>query len=211
MKTLSEMTTGKQVLQGPIFKGIDKICGKDDLRPIFKGAYITEGKIVATDAHHLVEIDLKLFGIDQEGKNDLENKFIDTDILIELSKLKKDQYYFINNEGFHLVRSGTSKISRSYPVYDISDTGNYPKYKNIIPDGALVPIDTFNVSAKLLLNIQNVFDNISLFEGATINSKINTYGANKALLVINKEIVIDKEYTIFERDFLGLLMPCKVD
>jgi len=207
MKTFAEMTEKKQILQGPIFKGIDKICGKDDLRPIFKGAYITEGKIVATDAHHLIEIDLALFGIDTEGKKDLENKFIDSDILIEVGKLKKDQYFFINGEGFHLVRSGTSKISRSYPIYDISEHGNYPNYKGVMPTGEPVAIDTFNISAQLLLNIQNVAKHVLFIDE---NLKINTYGQHKALLVKNFEVPVKDGDPILEGAFTGLLMPKQI-
>ena len=201
MKTFTELTEGKQIMSGPLFKGIDKIAGKDDLRPIFMGAYVTEGKIVCTDAHQLVEIDLSFYNIDDQGKKDLENKFIETDILIELSKLKKDQTFFINKEGFHIVRSGSCKISRSYPIYDISDQGNYPKYKNIIPTEKKEICD-FNINGQLLLNIQNVFRGVlkNKFINPGGDLKISTFGANQALLITNRK-----------QTFTGLLMPMKCD
>lgn len=194
MKTFKELTAGKELMLGPLFKGIDKIACKDDLRPVFMGAYVTEGKIVCTDGHHLIEIDLSFFGIDDQGKKDLENKFIETDILVELSKIKNNQYFFIDDVGFHLVRPGTNKISRSYPVHDIADTGDYPKYKSVIPT-EFKEIAEFSINGQLLLNIQNIYKHV-YGSPLAFGLKINTCGNNKPLLITNEE-----------KTFLGLLMP----
>jgi hypothetical protein len=196
MKTFSELTEGKQILKGSIFKGIDKICGKDGLRPIFSGAYITNGKIVASDSCHLIEIDLSFFGIDEQGVKDLNEKYIDVDILIELGKLKTNDSFFIDENGFNLVRPNTTKISRTYPIYNISEHGNYPNYKAIIPT-EIKAVETFNLNAQLLLNVQTVYKNVT---GSLVaDLRINTFGSNKALVIKDKKEL-----------FLGLCMPTQI-
>ena len=76
------------VYEGSIFKGLDKVVCKDDLRPVMGVAYIDKGNIVATDAHHLVKIDLSFFGIAQEDAELLEQKCIDIDTIKKLGVLK---------------------------------------------------------------------------------------------------------------------------
>lgn len=58
--TNSENYSGK-IYSGHIFKGVDKLTGNDDLRPVFSQAIIENGNIVATDAYHLIKVPLSFF------------------------------------------------------------------------------------------------------------------------------------------------------
>lgn len=184
-----------KVFRGHIFKGIDKICSKDDLRPVMSGAIIDKGNIVATDAHHLIKIDLKFFDLDEDSIKVLENKFLPSDLLLELGRLKPNQEWFVNEQGFNLIKEG--KVTRIYPIEE--SELKYPNYQVVIPEET-APVTSFGLNAQLLLNIQKIYEVYRHLTGSETTLKIKNHGQNRAMVAINKD-----------ETFLGLLMPIRVD
>lgn len=183
------------VYQGHIFKGIDKIVSQDELRPVMGVAYIDKGMIVATDAHHLIKIDLSFFGIEKDDADKLEQKCIDIDTIKKLGALKTSQRWFINDQGINIYKNNSDKVGLIYPLDKMDEVGNYANYEAVIPKSE-VEISSFGVSAQLMLNVQKVYSN---YESSN-NLKIILHGKQKP-------IAMESEC----RKFLGLVMPVKID
>ena len=183
--------------QGHIFKGIDKIICQDQLRPVMGVAYIDKGMIVATDAHHLIKIDLSFFGIEKDDADKLEQKCIDTDTIKKLGALKATQRWFINEQGINIYKNNSDKVGLIYPLDEIDEVGNYPNYDAVIPQDE-VELSSFGMNPQLMLNVEKVYSNYKLSESS--NLKISLHGKNRP-------ITMKSECT----KFLGLVMPVNID
>tara|TARA_R110002073_G_scaffold331631_1_gene516580 strand:+ start:6703 stop:7275 length:573 start_codon:yes stop_codon:yes gene_type:complete len=188
------MDANSTVFEGSIFKGIDKIVCKDELRPVMGFAYIDKGHIVATDAHCLVKVDLKFFGLDDEAIKLLEGKCIDRDTLQKLGAMKTSQKYCITEQGFCLLNS-KFKASVIYPIELMSENGNYPNYEAVIPKNVAEQSFT-SIEPKLLINVDNVFSVALRSEGIL---KMNFHGEMRAITLASEC-----------GQFLGLVMPRKL-
>ena len=185
------------VYQGHIFKGIDKIICQDQLRPVMGVAYIDKGMIVATDAHHLIKIDLSFFGIEKDDAEKLEQKCIDIDTIKKLGVLKGNQKWFINEQGINIYKSNSDKVGLIYPLEEMAEVGKYPNYDAVIPEHE-AEISSFGMNPQLMLNIEKVYSNYKLPESS--NLKISLHGRLKP-------VTMGSECT----KFLGLVMPVKID
>ena len=188
------MNKDTTVFEGSIFKGIDKVVSKDTLRPVMGFAYIDKGHIVATDAMHLVKVDLKFYGLDDEAIELLEGKCIDKDTLQKLGAMKSSQKYCITEQGFCLLND-KFKASVIYPIELMSENGNYPNYEQVIP-ASIKEVSYTSLSPKLLLNVDNVF------EGSVRSMsrlKMNFHGDMRAVTLTSEC-----------GQFLGLVMPREV-
>ena len=185
------------VYTGSIFKGLDKIISKDELRPVLGVAYIDKGNIVATDSFQLVKIDLSFFGIAQEDADLLEQKCIDIDTIKKLGVLKSNQKWFINEQGINVYKANSNKVGLIYPLDDIQEVGNYPNYNAIIPEHS-VEQSSFGVSPQFMLNVERVYAGHK--EKGESVLKVVLHGTNKAITMRSK---CDK--------FLGLVMPVNIE
>ena len=192
----------------PIFKGIDKVVSKDALKPVMSGAYIKDGNIVATDSHVLIEIDLRYYGFTEYEINILDDCFIDNDLLKELSALKRDQWFFLNESGFNIYKQGSGRVNKVLPFCKMSEVGIYPNYKAVI-DVPKKEIDCINFDAKYLSFIQNIWREVSL-NPAGNGLKIEFGGSSRPVIVtnVNKQLDCNKKE---KGKFLGLVMPIKID
>lgn len=189
------MKTEKQEIKqsfgyGPIFKGVDKICGKDDLRPIMKHAFIKDGCVVATDAHQLVIINLKFFGLNDEAIELLEGKYISKSNLTLLGRINKNHYWTLTEQGFKV-----NDLTYNFSKVD----GKFPNYNAVIPD-TKVKIDTIGMDSNFLLNIQKIYH---YQKGGDFGSnlKIVFHGETRAILIKS----IESNY------FTGLIMPKRLN
>ena len=180
------------VYEGSIFKGLDKIVCKDDLRPVMGVAYIDKGNIVATDAHHLVRIDLSFFGISQEDAELLEQKCIDIDTLKKLGALKASQRWFINEQGINVYKAN-GNVGLIYPLEDMQEIGKYPNYNAVIPESQ-VELSHFGVNSQLMLNVEKVYSGNGVGDPSQL--KVMLHGTNRPITMRSG---CDK--------FLGLVMP----
>ena len=183
------------IYQGHIFKGLDKIISQDELRPVMGVAYIDKGNLVATDAHHLVKIDLSFFGIDKDDAEKLEQKCIDLDTIKKLGALKASQRWFINEQGINIYKNNSDKVGLIYPLEQMAEVGNYPNYDAVIPENE-VEQSSFGMNPQLMLNVQKVYSN---YEAAD-NLKIILHGKQRPITMKSR---CEK--------FLGLVMPVKID
>ena len=185
-----KLETTNEVHFGQLFKGLKKLCGNDPLRPVFRGAHIINGYIIATDAHHLVKIDLvKFFGISKELVNQLNGKFIPIEILTELERITKKEFVRIDSKGFHTHYKSMLFRDNDFKIPDFD--------KVIEDDVKKESIDTFNIRGHYLVNIQNIYTN----EGLLIESlTINTFGPHKNLKIQNKD-----------KSFVGIIMPLNIN
>jgi hypothetical protein len=185
-----------QIYSGHIFKGVDKLTSKDELRPVFGQAIIENGNIVATDAHHLIKIPLGFFGLEVAEIEKLEGKCISTEVLQKLGTLKTSTQWGVTEQGFVIFKSNSLKPSLIYPLDSKDSEGKYPNYEAVIPT---IPEEVymFYFNPQLFLNIEKIF--------TTYNKNIEdlpyleTYGATRAILFRSKN-----------SEFLGLIMPKKV-
>ena len=122
-----------QIYSGHIFKGIDKLTGNDDLRPVFSQAIIKKGNIVATDADHLIKVPLIFFGLEIAEIEKLEGKSISRETLQKLGSLKTSTHWGVTDQGFVIFKSGTLKPSLIYPLESKDSEGKYPNYEAVIP------------------------------------------------------------------------------
>ena len=93
-----------KIYSGHIFKGVDKLTGNDDLRPVFSQAIIENGSIVATDAHHLIKVPLSFFGLGSEEVEKLEGKSISRETLQKLGSLKTSTQWGVTDQGFVYIQ-----------------------------------------------------------------------------------------------------------
>ena len=185
------------VYEGSIFKGLDKVVCKDDLRPVMGVAYIDKGNIVATDAHHLVKIDLSFFGIAQEDAELLEQKCIDIDTIKKLGVLKANQKWFINEQGINVYKANSSKVGLIYPLEDMQEIGRYPDYNAVIPS-LEVEQSSFGLNPQLMLNVEKIYAGHKEKDESAL--KIVLHGRGSAITMKSKCA-----------KFLGLVMPVKID
>ena len=185
------------VYEGSIFKGLDKIISKDDLRPVLGVAYIDNGNIVATNAYQLVKIDLSFFGIAQEDAELLEQKCIDIDTIKKLGVLKSNQKWFINEQGINVYKANSNKVGLIYPLEDMQEIGNYPNYNAIIPEHP-VEQSSFGVNPQFMLNVERVYAGHKEKDESVL--KVVLHGTNKAITMRSKC-----------GKFLGLVMPINIE
>lgn len=185
-----------KIYSGHIFKGVDKLTGNDDLRPVLKQAIIENGNIVATDATHLVKIPLSFFGLESTEIEKLEGKSISTEILQKLGSLKNSTSWGVTDQGIVIFKSGTLKPALIYPLDSKDSEGKYPNYEAVIPD---IPEEVckFYFNPQLLLNVEKIYTNYN--KDSEARPYLETYGATRAILFKSKG-----------SDFLGLIMPIKV-
>lgn len=180
------------IYSGHIFKGVEKITVKDDLRPIMQLAIIDKGFLVATDAHHLVKIDLRFFGLDEESISNLEGKCIDRQTLIRLGQIKSNEKWFIDEVGINILKANSIKKALIYPLSLTSEEGKYPNYEAVIPKETIA-VERFSMNAQYLLNIEKIHASYCK-EGATL--AISMHGTNRAMTMSD-----ETNY------FTGLVMP----
>ncbi len=195
MKT--EHTT-ETIYKGHIFKGIDKIVSTDELSRNIGIAPIIQGSIVATDAHHLVKIDLYFFGLDADSIAYLEGKCIDKNTLAKLGQIKTNESWFINEQGFNMLKGSTGRVGVIYPLTKTEEEGKYPDFEAVIPTKKQ-SIESISFSPKLLAQVDYVFETYkhnTLMEGVL---KMEFYGQARAILLRNAD-----------DNFLGLVMPIKI-
>lgn len=185
-----------KIYQGHIFKGIDKLTAKDDLRPEMCQAIIENGNIVATDAWHLIKIPLTFFGLEIAEIEKLEGKSISTEVLQKLGSLKSPTQWGVSDQGFVIFKPNTLKPALIYPLDSKDSEGTYPNYEAVIPD---IPEEVcmFYFNPQLLLNIEKIYTNYN--KDTKDTPYLETYGATRAILFQSKS-----------SDFLGLIMPKKV-
>lgn len=185
-----------KIYSGHIFKGLDKITGKDVLRPVLSQAIIENGNIVATDAHHLVKIPLTFFGLEIAEIEKLEGKCISAEVLQKLGSLKTSTQWGITDQGFVIFKSNTLKPSLIYPLEFKDSEGKYPNYEAVIPT---IPEEVcmFYFNPQLLLNVEKIFTTYNI--NVKDSPYLETYGATRPILFKSKS-----------SDFLGLIMPKKV-
>ena len=182
-----------KVFNGSIFKGIDKIVSKDDLRPTMGVAYITKGNIVSTDAHVLTKINLKFFGLDEVSILKLEGKCIDGPTLQRLGSLKTAERWFVNDQGFNILKGSSGKVGLIYPLDNMEDIGKYPNFEAVIPTD-LTEQSSTSLNAQLLLNIDKVYS--SNGGVGKDNLEMRFHGRNRAITMHSSCDM-----------FLGLIMP----
>jgi len=190
-----EQYKGK-IYSGHIFKGIDKITGKDDLRPVLKQSIIENGNIVATDAHHLIKIPLGFFGLEIAEIEKLEGKCISAEVLQKLGSLKTSTQWGVTDQGIVIFKAGTLKPALIYPLDSKEVEGRYPNYEAVIPS---IPEEVFMFyfNPQLLLVIEKIFTSYN--KNIKDLPYLETYGATRPILFKSKS-----------SDFLGLIMPKKV-
>ena len=180
---------------GPIFKGINNIVGRDDLRPTMQNAVIDKGFIVATDGHQLIKIDLNVFGLDYKSIQILEQSALDRDLLTKLGALKKSESWFITEAGFNIIKSN-GKVGIIYPLGSKDDEGNYPQYEAVIPTTP-IHLDQISLNPQYLLNVEKIYD--AAKGDSTEDLRLNFHGSTRGCTITN-----------YERTFLGLVMPRKM-
>jgi hypothetical protein len=180
------------VFEGAIFKGVNAIASKDDLRPVMGNAIIDKGHIVCTDAHQLIKINLTFFGLDQKSIDILEGTALDRELLTKLGQLKRNEKWFISEAGFNIIKSN-GKVGTIFPLGGKDDEGKYPNYEAVIPT-AKSDLDTISLNPQLLLNIEKIFEYAKGEDGGVLEMQF--HGGRRACTLVNKD-----------NTFLGLVMP----
>ena len=178
---------------GHIFKGIEKLLYKsDNLRPMLSMAIVREGYLLATDSHQLVKIKLEFFGLDEVSINLLEGKCFDKDLLNKLATIKSGVSWFVDEQGFNLLKPQTLKVGTVYTFGNASDEGVYPNCDQVIPT-VKECVDTINFNPTFSVNINSVYNNYKGKEDRDLY--INFHGNNKGFTLDNES-----------KTFLGLIM-----
>lgn len=147
-----------KTISNNFLKGFDKIVSKDQLRPAMGVVYFHNGNAVATDAHKLVIVDLKMFGISEEDKQLLEGFMADADVLAELKTLKTANYITLERGLVNIYKTGRAKKLKSLELLTPAEVGNYPNYEAVLPRPELSgPINNFSIDGQFLLDIQNCY------------------------------------------------------
>lgn len=183
----------KNVYGGSVFKGIDKIVGNDPLRESLSFAVIKGGKIVATDAHCLVEVDLSMYSIVDDDISKLEGKCISRDTLQKFGSLKKNDKWFFDDNGLNVLRSNSDKVKVTYPINTIEDEGiRFPNYEAVIPS-QFEPTESISFKGEFLVKLENVIKGTCMENDIL---KINFSGSSRGLVLNNEN-----------GGFRGLIMP----
>ena len=186
------------VYYGHIFKGVDKICGKDDLRPTMKQAIIEDGKIVATDGFHMIVIPLSFFKINEAEAEKLEGKSISGEVLQKLGALKASQKWGVTEQGIVIFKAHSLSPALIYPLESKDAEGVYPRYKAVIPDeSSRKDVGSFYFKPQLLMNIEKIYESYNTDDKDSV--RLESYGHNRAFL-----------FKTEKTDFLGLVMPIMV-
>lgn len=174
--------------------GMSAIVGKDDLRPVLQNVFLDKGKAVATDAHHMVVIDLELWGFTDAAKDLVNGYYVDIDVLKELSTVKKGYSIKVGKGSISVYKDGKEQAIKTLHLQEAASSGTkYPNYEGVMPTTA-ESINRFSIDAKYLVNIQKIYK--SIFNSITDGSYIQCYGHNRPIVVKTEN-----------SKFYGLIMP----
>jgi hypothetical protein len=162
-----------------------KFCGKDDLRPIMNNVFISNGDVVATDAHILVKYS------NCASLMDFDRLLFNSNIvgLLEGAKVIKqaDKFIYIEHNDFYVI--------------SFTDSGKYPNYNAVIVRNDLINKAVniqINEDFKQALNLTN-----------TVTNCINIYD-DKVKYYIEQEAQINefdiKQIDVKLNDNLTVLM-----
>ena len=187
------MKSNQHVYSGHIFKGVYKIVGNDDLRPIFNIAIIVDGNMVATDAYHLIKINLSFFGIRDEDKDLFEGRYISRDVLIKLGRIKKNENWTIDENGINILDDSLNTVL-SYSLGKATEIGTYPNFEAVIPT-TKVELSRISLNAKFMINIENIYTVYTQCKHT--NLVCHFYGETRPI-------------TMTANNFLGLVIPRRI-
>lgn len=144
-------------------KGFDKIVGNDDLRQIIQNVFFKDGCAVATDGHKLVKVDLKLYDLNDDDINSLEGYLLDREVLNEI-KLKRNQSLSFSKGVISVFSKGRIKPIKTIELITEEELGSkFVRFEAILGKKEL-PITAFRLDPKLLLDVENVYNNLPTTE-----------------------------------------------
>lgn len=140
-------------------KGFEKIVSKDDLRPSLQNVLFKDGFAIATDAHKLVKVDLKLYGLDKEDISNLEGCVLDLEVLNEL-KLKKGQTLSFSKKKIEVNSKGRKKPLKVIELMDEKELGIvFPKFGKVLGSKEK-EVSAISVNTQFILDVENVYNNL---------------------------------------------------
>lgn len=201
------------------FKEVWKVCGYDKLKPAMQYALITnDEKIVATNAHMLVVIDMDDYGDFFEGASFAGDRLIHKDRLKLFSGPKVDKVIF-HEKGYNILdKSGKVldefffETTTAWP-HDKAPQGAYkllgskkkeflifPDWRSVIPTHSdKESVNTIGINAEYLYTVQKAIDS----ENTCLVSKLTFYKKRKTIKV---ERGFDIDFRNSDSETFGLIM-----
>ena len=205
------------------FPNLTQAVSTDNLRPSMNYAIVQNGRIIATDVHVLVVIDLKVWIKDEEQLKNIEGKILNLKLLSKLAKdwsvliFRKDSILFRDKTGFSEFSYYSGSINDkgkmfSFDIetekYDEDDFGTYPNWKSVLPmtDKFKLKITDDPDLQESNFSVKKIDHGVKAFTTDSVRM-IATGGKNRPMIITPAML---PQYEHEEFSEIALIMPLSV-